>query len=162
MAAILYVVIASIVTRIKRTQIPLAARSVIQFMKILIIILSLLISSCVGFSQDGTGPRAQAGICLSTNQAQLFVPKGPRLGYGRGMRNGTGPRARMGLFPVQTNQVINIYNSNVIINSAPDQTVKTNKMVVVPCEWIERLTWESMLEQRRRAAFGQYLRRFEK
>lgn len=133
-------------------------------MKILII-LSLLISSCVGFSQDGTGPRAQAGICLSTNnQAQLFVPRGPRLGYGRGfgLRNGTGPRARMGLCPAQTNQVINIYNSNVIINSAPERIVATNKTIVVKQEWLERLTWESMLEQRRRAAFGQYLGRFEK
>lgn len=73
----------------------------------------------------------------------------------------------------QTN-IINIYNSQVTINNilvtnnTPSKCiVQTNviepkKMVVIPPEWIERLQWENMLNERRNAAFSSYLRRYNR
>jgi hypothetical protein len=68
----------------------------------------------------------------------------------------------------QTN-VVNIYNSKVTINNIVIQTnsvsavqppvSSTNKLVVLPREVVERLQWEGMLEQRRRATFNSYIRR---
>jgi hypothetical protein len=68
----------------------------------------------------------------------------------------------------QSTNGINIYNSKVTINNyyvvqgtnAVQQTnsVAEKKFVVIPQEAIDRLRWEGMLEQRRRAAFGSFLR----
>ena len=69
----------------------------------------------------------------------------------------------------QTN-IVNIYNSKVMINNIVIQTnsvpsspiVSTNKLVVLPREVVERLQWEDMLEQRRAVVFRSYLRRVDK
>jgi hypothetical protein len=38
----------------------------------------------------------------------------------------------------------------------------TNKTVVLPIEIVERLRWETMLEQRRTVLFNSYLRKLDK
>ena len=64
----------------------------------------------------------------------------------------------------QTN-VYNINNSQVIINN---YTISTNvvsssptNLVVIPQYHVERLKWESMLEQRRIVATRSYLKRYK-
>jgi hypothetical protein len=62
----------------------------------------------------------------------------------------------------QTN-IINIYNSRVIINSpAPliqdTNTIKKTNYIVLPQYTVDRLRWESMLEQRRQYTFRNYLK----
>lgn len=64
----------------------------------------------------------------------------------------------------QTN-IINIYNSRVTINnSAPviqdTNTIKKTNYIVLPQYTVDRLRWDSMLEERRRAAFHSYLRQY--
>jgi hypothetical protein len=67
----------------------------------------------------------------------------------------------------QTTNIINIYNSKVVINNIMPPVKNTNavvskKIVYTSWEAIERLQWERMLEARRVAAFKSYLRRFDK
>ncbi len=53
--------------------------------------------------RNGTGPRAQMGICPIANgqgQTGATAPAGP--GWGRGFRNGAGPRGQAGICPFAT------------------------------------------------------------
>ena len=63
----------------------------------------------------------------------------------------------------QTN-IINIYNSKVVINNvvAPvgdTNIIKQTNMVLLSQPIIERLRWEGMLEQRRQTSFKSYLKK---
>jgi 2-C-methyl-D-erythritol 4-phosphate cytidylyltransferase len=63
----------------------------------------------------------------------------------------------------QTN-IINIYNSRVTINNITpvartNVVVKDTNRVVLSQEVLERLQWEQMLNERRRAAFKSFLRK---
>ena len=67
----------------------------------------------------------------------------------------------------QSTNIINIYNSKVVINNIMPPVRNTNVMLpkkVVYTSWeaIERLQWERMLEARRVAMFKSYLRRFDR
>lgn len=59
-----------------------------------------------------------------------------------------------------TNVTINITINNTspsVITNKPEE-----KRMVIPAEKLEQIRWEVMLEERRRAAFNQYLRRYNK
>jgi hypothetical protein len=63
----------------------------------------------------------------------------------------------------QTN-IINIYNSHVVINNIANistNNVKTNNRVVLAPKEVERLQWEIMLDQRRRASFKSFLKKYK-